>query len=151
MILQTTGSHSFDLAAGLPTNVRQLVSQSKNGQTMKYILYLFLVGWLTSCEKNKVNALSSCNYPWENLTRTDRFIQEVPATVAAVHFPGQQPAYHILRGGNSAALGSCNLPEAFKKDSLKVMVSGYFLTFPGMDLMNINPLPFEVTAVKRLE
>jgi hypothetical protein len=118
---------------------------------MKYILHLFLVFCLTSCEKTKVSALSSCDYPWENLTRTDEFIHELPATIDAVDLVGHQPAYQIMRGGTSTPLGSCNLPEAFKKDSLKVMVSGYLLTFPGMDLMNISPIPFEVTAVKRLE
>ncbi len=52
-----------------------------------------------------------------------------------------------LDGAN--AWGACNLPNSFLQDSLDVYVSGYFLTSPSLDLLNITPVPFEVTAIKR--
>jgi hypothetical protein len=120
---------------------------------MKYVLSLFLLlSFLTSCDENKIDSsLTSCTYPGTKLTRTDQFIKDVPAMIIAVKFPNQQVSYQIQRAGTSAALGSCNLPIAFAKDSLKVTVSGYALTFPGMELMNLSPLPFEVTDVELRE
>lgn len=115
---------------------------------MNYVLSLFLVLIaLVSCDRNTAHpSITSCSYPGIKLTRTNQFINDVPATIIAVSSPGTQVVrYQIMRGGTSAALGTCNLPVALAKDSLKITVSGYFLTFPGLDVMNLTPLPFEVT------
>lgn len=82
------------------------------------------------------------------MTRTDQYIKDVPATVMAVTSPTKEVSYQIMRGGTSAPLGSCNLPLAFEKDGLQVIVSGYLLTFPGSELINLTPLPFEVTNIQ---
>ena len=118
---------------------------------MKCVLSLFLLlGVLGSCHNDNVDpSVTSCAYPGAELRRTTEFLEDVPATVIAYTPPGTQVVnYQIMRGGTSAALGSCNMPSAFTKDSLRVVVSGYLLTFPGMELMNLSPLPFEVTDVK---
>ncbi len=119
--------------------------------SMKYVLSLFLLlSVLVSCYNDKVDpSVTSCAYPGVELRRTTEFIKDVPAIVIAYTPPGTQIInYQIMRGGTSAALGSCSLPSAFAKDSLSVTVSGYLLTFPGMELMNLSPFPFEVTEVK---
>lgn len=120
---------------------------------MKYLLTLFLLAnLLTSCDKNKIDSsFTSCTCPGIKLTRTNEFIKDVPATIIAVPSPNQPVSYQMMRGGTSAALGSCNLPLGYAKDSLKVTVSGYFLTFTGLEVMNLSPLPFEVTDIKRRE
>jgi hypothetical protein len=110
-----------------------------------FLLLSFLVG----CDRNDVDSsVTSCTYPGVTMTRTSQFINQVPATIVAVRSGSQLVGYQIRRAGNAAFLGSCNLPSAFAKDSLPVTVSGYLLTFPGLELMNLSPLPFEVTAVR---
>jgi hypothetical protein len=117
---------------------------------MRVRLGLFLLlSFLVGCDRNDVDSsVTSCTYPGVTMTRTSQFINQVPATIVAVRSGSQLVGYQIRRAGNAAFLGSCNLPSAFAKDSLPVTVSGYLLTFPGLELMNLSPLPFEVTAVR---
>ncbi|QDK80201.1 hypothetical protein EXU85_16960 [Spirosoma sp. KCTC 42546] len=118
---------------------------------MKYSLSLLLVLSVSiSCDRNKVDpSVSSCTYAGRTLTRTTQFINHVPATIIAVTSPNTPViSFQISRAGTSAPLSSCNLPVAFAKDRLNVTVSGYLLTFPGMEYMNLSPLPFDVTDVK---
>jgi|GEM_PF-4418121 len=117
---------------------------------MKYTLSLFLLlTVLFSCGKNKVvPSVTSCDYGGE-LTRTNQFVKDIPATIVAVKYPTSPiVSFQIMRGGTAAPLSSCGLPASLAKDSLKVTVSGYFLTFPGIEFVNISPLPFEVTDAK---
>lgn len=115
---------------------------------MKHLLIIILAAFiLTGCDKNKIDFKTTCSYPGVTLTRTEQFADNLPAMIVAVKLANQPTSYQIKPGENNA-WGSCNLPMEFAKDSLKVLISGYFLTFPGMELMNISPLPFEVTEVK---
>lgn len=116
---------------------------------MKFNLILvFALGFLMGCEKDKVDIPSSnCTVSTIELTRTDEAVKEASVIVVAVNPNDPKTTYHLIPA-NGVPWGSCNLPRQFAKDSLKVYVSGYFLTFPGLELMNLVPLPFEVTAVK---
>lgn len=118
---------------------------------MKHALILFLgITILFSCDKNEVNpSISSCKYGSRELTRTDQLVKDIPATIIGIRSPTSPViTFQVMREGTAAALSSCGLPAEFAKDSLKVTVSGYFLTFPGMEFINLNPLPFEVTEAR---
>jgi hypothetical protein len=119
---------------------------------MKCALSLFLLlSILLSCRKDEVSSSASpCSYGGNKLTRTSQFAKDIPATIIAIKSPTTTPviSFQIMRGGTAAPLSSCGLPASFAKDSLKVIVSGYLLTFPGIEFVNISPLPFEVTDVK---
>lgn len=45
-------------------------------------------------------------------------------------------------------LGPCNLPAAAKKNGLAVKVSGYLVTFPGINERDLAADPFELTSVE---
>ena len=116
---------------------------------MKYALSLFLLlSILFSCHKDEVgSSVSSCAHG--ELTRTTQFIRNVPATIVAVKSPITSGInFEIMRGSTAAPLSSCGLPASLAKDSLKVTVSGYLLTFLGIEFVNIRTLPFEVTDAK---
>lgn len=116
---------------------------------MKCALTLFLLfAFLTNCDNKVDPTATTCVYPDNKLARTSEFIKDVPATITSVTYSGQQTSYEIRRAGTSAPLGSCNLPPTFQKDGLSVTVSGYLLTFPGMEYINLSPLPFEITDIK---
>jgi hypothetical protein len=118
---------------------------------MKYALSLFLLlSFLIGCHRDEVGpSVSSCTYSGGKLTRTNQFVKDIPATIIAIKSPTTPVlSFQIMRGGTAAPLSSCGLPASFAKDSLKVTVSGYLLTFPGIEFVNISPLPFEVTDAK---
>ena len=116
-------------------------------QTLLLVIIIFL---FAGCDKNKIESDSNCTYAGVTLTRTHNFVDNIPATVAAVKHLNQPETYQIIPSENNS-WGSCNLPQEFAKDSLKVFVSGYFLSFPEMETMNISPVPFEVTDIKPRE
>ncbi|QIP13780.1 hypothetical protein G8759_14740 [Spirosoma aureum] len=60
---------------------------------------------------------------------------------------GLYTGYQLI-ASNGVAWSACSLPDEFRKDSLKIYVSGYFLTSPELDVKNITPLPFEVTGAR---
>lgn len=118
---------------------------------MRRALNLLLTSTLLlGCSRGSVDPpVSACTFGGKELTRTGEFIREVPATVIAVKSTTSPViSFQILREGADVPLGSCGLPTEFAKDSLQIMVSGYLLTFPGLELMNLSPLPFEVTKVR---
>ena len=118
---------------------------------MKYVLILFLgMTVLFSCSKDKVSpSILACTYGSRELIRTDQLIKNIPAIVVVVKSPtSPNITFQIMREGTAAALSSCGLPAEFAKDSLKVTVSEYFLAFLGMELINLSPLPFEVTDAR---
>jgi hypothetical protein len=131
-----------------PTLTKAGLTQKERAMRVRLGLFI-LLSFLVGCHRNEVDSsVTSCAYPGVTMTRTSQFINQVPATIVTVKSGSQSVSYQIRRAGNAAFLGSCNLPPAFAKDSLPVMVSGYLLTFPGLELMNLSPLPFEVTAVR---
>jgi hypothetical protein len=138
----------FEMGALQLTSINSGLNQKE--RAMRYTLSLFLLfNLLTSCDRNRIDpSISSCAYLDTKLTRTDQFVKEAPAIIITLTSQSQQVSCQIMRGGTSAALGSCNLPLAFAKDSLKVTVSGYLLTFLGLEVMNLTPLPFEITDIK---
>ena len=64
--------------------------------------------------------------------------------------PGRvQPAFYLEAPSvNRLYLYACNLPEQAKKHGLRVKVSGHLLTFPGIELSNVEALICELTSLK---
>lgn len=100
---------------------------------------------LLSCDKPEVTSVASTCYPSVSATRSRR-ITDAPVIVQA---SGGLATGYLLMASNGVAWSACNLPDEFKRDSLAIYVSGYSLTWPALELMNISPLPFEVTGAKR--
>lgn len=99
---------------------------------------------LLGCKKSDVAAEVSVCYPNMELRRAQS-VTDAPVVVrlSGGLFTGAQ-----LFASNGVAWGACNLPDKFKRDSLNIYVSGYFLTSPELELMNLTPLPFEVTGAR---
>lgn len=99
---------------------------------------------LLSCNKPEVSSVASTCYPSVSATRFRR-ITDVAVTVQA---SGGLAAGYRLVVSNGVAWGACNLPDEFKRNGLAIYVSGYSLTWPELESMNVSPLPFEVTGAK---
>ncbi|WP_288426198.1 hypothetical protein [uncultured Spirosoma sp.] len=99
---------------------------------------------LLSCDKPEVSSVVSTCYPSVNATRSQR-ITDAAVTVRA---SGGLATGYLLMASNDVAWSACNLPDEFKRDSLAIYVSGYSLTWPALESMNINLLPFEVTGAR---
>lgn len=108
-----------------------------------FLILLFAVTFM-GCKKSDVSSAASACYPNIQVSRAQS-VTDAPVVVrlSGGLFTGAQ-----LIASNGVAWNACNLPERFKQDSLKIYVSGYFLTWPGLDLMNISALPFEVTGAR---
>lgn len=115
---------------------------------MRVTSYLLIaLSTLGSCENNGTDPQATpCALPYADLRRSDQSVSAVPATIIRL---GSQSAYQILPAGGSDRVpwGACNLPQAYQQDSLNVTVSGYFLTSPFLEVANVSPLPFEITAI----
>ncbi len=111
----------------------------------RYLLLLNLWVASVSCKQDTPNpAVAGC-YGSTNLSRAQHVVN-APVTVVASG--GLYSGYMLISDTNGVAWGNCGLPEEFKKNNLKIYVTGYFLTSPELDLQNISPLPFEVTTAK---
>lgn len=112
---------------------------------------LILLSTLIGCERNKVDLpATTCPYADSDIRRGSGPVTDV-AAIIVVRKSGTQPLRHqLLPVGTTdpTSWGPCYLPQAFQKDSLMVYVSGYFLTSPFLELANVNPIPFEITAIR---
>lgn len=109
-----------------------------------YLVLICLAIELLSCNKPEISSVASTCYPTVNATRSRR-ITDAAVTVQA---SGGLATGYLLTASNGVAWGACNLPDEFKHNGLAIYVSGYSLTWPGLESMNLNPLPFEVTEAK---
>jgi hypothetical protein len=112
---------------------------------MKYSLRLiFIIFILGSCKKEEVLPSVSTCYPSMKLSRS-RQVTDAPVLVRASG--GLYLGFQLI-ASNGVPWSACNLPNEFKRDSLKIYVSGYSLTSPELELTNITPLPFEVVGAR---
>ena len=123
---------------------------------MKHTLSLFfMLIALMSCEKNNVTTQFTPCVHDPDVRRSNESVTDFPATVHVLIINNKQVGYQMLLsdgpnfdGSNRVPWGPCNLPHQYQKDSLKVTVSGYYLTSPSLELANVTPLPFELTAIE---
>lgn len=111
--------------------------------------WLILLGTVCSCREDKIGIQNfpPCETPFTDVRRGKEFISKVSVTIVLIDKPNH--VYNILRKGpDPVPISACNLPQQFKQDSLKVRISGYYLTSPFLEVANIIPLPFEITAIE---
>ncbi|MCK8494549.1 hypothetical protein M0L20_21955 [Spirosoma sp. RP8] len=95
------------------------------------------------CKQQAVDAsVSACYANIGQLTRSQRVV-DAPVTVVV---SGGLRSGGQLIPANGVPWNACNLPFEFQRDSLAIYVSGYFLTSPELERMNVSLLPFEVTS-----
>lgn len=58
-----------------------------------------------------------------------------------------QPMYYLDRPGVS--LHACNLPDSAKVNGLKIRFTGQLLSFPGMETLNMEALPFRLLTYQK--
>ena len=111
---------------------------------MSNIIRLILITLtMGACKEEVPSSISAC-YPSMKLSRG----QKVNNAPVLVRLSGGLATGSQLIATNGVAWSSCNLPAEFNRDSLKIYVDGYFLTSPELELMNLTPLPFEVTRAR---
>jgi hypothetical protein len=100
---------------------------------------------LTNCKRESLLS-STCTD--SKFTRV-RFVGNVSVIVSTDRAGNY---VHYIRPSNTSDLtqwGLCNmLPERFRKNGMKAKIDGYFLTYPGFELLNTGVLPFEVTRIR---
>ncbi|AQG78412.1 hypothetical protein [Spirosoma montaniterrae] len=120
---------------------------SENKLTMRQFWYvLIMLSVVVACEDKSIeNQPANCGYSTVDVSRAG-MVRDLAVTVVRV---GSN--FQLIRagGGNGAPLGACNLATDFRQDSVKLLVSGYFLTWPELKYINISPLPFEVVDARR--
>lgn len=126
---------------GSPVKESYAVNVKTMGRNLILAALLFISG---SCKKEEVGSLASSCYPYPKLTRA----QKVSEALVLVSPSGGLIGGYQLIAANGVAWSACNLPADFRKDNLKIYVSGYFLTSPELELINLSPLPFEVVSAK---
>lgn len=111
---------------------------------MRYLLLMVFALVLGGCKRDKTIRAVAC-YPEIVDLKRGKHVVDVPVTFqlsGGLRLGGQ------LILANGTAWSACNLPNEFKENSLALSVTGYNLTSPALDVMNISPVPFEVTSVK---
>jgi hypothetical protein len=100
---------------------------------------------LLACKEEKISSSATACYSEFKGLRRGQHVVDVPVMVKRSNglVAGKQ-----LMLSNGVPLGACNLPDQFDQDSLAIYVSGYYLTSDQLELMNLTPLPFEVTSAK---
>lgn len=120
----------------------------------KRILLFLLLAFIGCKKEDAVVETSPCQSPYGTLRRRE-FIQDRAAVVIQISQTNGETSFQIVPAygtgvdeANRTPWGGCNLGTVFRKDGLKVTVSGYFLTSDQLGTMNISPLPFEVTSMQ---
>ncbi len=117
------------------------------------LIFLFLLSLLVECKEREAISpevkATPCVTAYEDTRRQDtktidqpgmviggRIYQLIPSDVPPYDFAYRTPAV------------PCNLPERYRKDSLIVTFSGYYLTSPLLELIQISAIPFELTNIE---
>jgi hypothetical protein len=121
-----------------------------------YFLLLFLV--LISCKTKHIDTQKS-DLPKCSLTSESAFLNSMDkATIingkGSVEFHENEAisAYYIKHPGvPTGYLAVCNLPDEFNADGVQVIFSGTVYISKFIDYININAVPFELTAIQRVD
>ena len=109
-----------------------------------YSALIGMAAMLVSCHKDEVPSAALSCYPNVTVSRSKRIID---AAVTVQASGGLATGFQLM-ASNGVFLSACNLPDEFKRNGLAIYVSGYSLTWPELELMNLSPIPFEVTEAK---
>ncbi len=115
---------------------------------MRSAVALFLLFCIQSCQKNDLS-LPGCEYARRDGWYIDTTITKVNGRVIREVRPDSSSRFRLsLDNEPSLPLSPCNLPEFFKKDSLRVRLSGNIWNHP---LKDISHLPLELTDIEQLD
>ncbi|PSL33700.1 hypothetical protein CLV60_10169 [Dyadobacter jiangsuensis] len=109
-------------------------------------MFLAFVLALTSCKEEQLNR--SAFECYSELKGLRRWHYVVDAPVMVQMSGGLIIGTQLKPQNSDVKWGACNLPGQFMRDSLAIYVTGYFLTSDDLAVMNLTPLPFEVTSAK---
>ena len=109
-----------------------------------YLALISMTAMLVSCHKDEVPATAPSCYTNVTVSRSNRIID---AAVTVQASGGLATGFQLM-ASNGVFLSACNLPDEFKRNGLAIYVSGYSLIWPELELMNLTPIPFEVTGAK---
>ena len=112
---------------------------------IRKLVYIAFVLATISCKEDKISPSAVECYSGFGKLRRGSYKVDVPVIVQR---SGGLVAGNQLIVSNDIAWGGCNLPDQFAQDSLAIYVTGYFLTSDQLELMNLTPVPFEVTSAK---
>lgn len=114
---------------------------------MRSASLLFVLFCILSCRKNdpgNVPLPGSCEFTKESGWTVAVNLHNANARIVR-DFRRDSVARHLLvLKEPPLTVFSCNLPEAFKADSIQVIISGKIYTHPTIDL---DYLPLELTAI----
>ena len=113
---------------------------------IRNLLSIAFILALLSCKEAQISPSAlECYSGFKGLRRGQHVVDEpVIVRMGGGLLVGTQ----LISSDKSAPLGGCNLPDQFVQDSLAIYVTGYFLTSDDLEVMNLIPLPFEVTSAK---
>ena len=120
------------------------------------LLSISLLASLSRCDSQEVQSrqdlLASCND--RAYTATDSFNNVEGVIIKRVR-TGPTPTTTLWyieapKVVNWMPIAPCNLPEKAKQDGLKVKFSGHLVTYPGLERINVEALPFELTSITSL-
>lgn len=96
-------------------------------------------------QKDEIGPATYCGQPIADLKRQE-LVKNIAVTVVRAN---AQPTAFELMQSNGVRLSACSLSADFRQDSLPLFVSGYYLSWPELQYMNLTPLPFEITAARK--
>ncbi len=115
---------------------------------------LVLISLLSSCDPNKkiapVEPDGCSNSAYTRVTE----IKDVKTRIIAKTYPsttGNDLTVYLIDqpdSGFTVPWFACNLPEQYKKHNLQIRISGYRLTYPGIERSNDIGSPIEITRIE---
>ncbi|WP_428665717.1 hypothetical protein [Runella sp.] len=118
--------------------------------TISILSYLLLA--FCGCKKSDYVPMRSLSCKWTSNYSVEAKVIDM---VTTVHRSVWRDTAYIIRDSTPMSKYSfwlaCNMPERAKKDSVKVKISGYIMTFPGIEGVQFkHGHPFELTSIKYL-
>lgn len=106
-----------------------------------------LLPLVVACKKEAAEVpVSYCQYPSPATERGQRLNNVAVKVVRQSTHPTALLLQQVNGGVN---LGTCNLPAEYLQEGLELYVSGFYLTWPGLENIDINPAPFEVVEARK--
>lgn len=115
----------------------------------RFLCFFLMLSIMVACEDKAIESQeSTCRFGNESLKRGE-MVRDLIVTVTTAG--SQLGSFQLVRagGGNATPLGICNLQAEYRQAGLELVVSGYFLTSPHLETMNLSPLPFDVTTARK--
>ncbi|RDB06395.1 hypothetical protein [Runella aurantiaca] len=118
--------------------------------TISVLSYLLL--GFCGCKKSDVIPIKSLSCDWPPNYSVEAKIVDI---VTTVHQSFWEDTAYIIRNPSltdtAPFWGACNMPDKAKKDGIKVKVSGYIITFPGIEGVQFkHGRPFELISIEYL-